>query len=183
SELAIAAVTFGLLLVLPRVTRKVPAPLIAIAGVTAGVALIARLFPALDVATIGTRFHTMVGGVDVAGIPSMFPTPALPWGTTPLGYGLIRELLPAAFAIAMLGAIESLLSAVIADGVTDTKHDPNSELVALGIGNIVAPFFGGIAATGALARTAPTIRSGARSPFAALTHAVVVLLCMLLLAR
>jgi sulfate permease, SulP family len=182
SELAIAVVTFGLLLVLPRVTRKVPAPLIAIAGVTAGVALIARLFPALVVATIGTRFHTMVGGVDVAGIPSMFPTPALPWGTATLGYGLIRELLPAAFAIAMLGAIESLLSAVIADGVTDTKHDPNSELVALGIGNIVAPFFGGIAATGALARTATNIRSGARSPFAAVTHALVVLVAMLALA-
>ena len=94
----------------------------------------------------------------------------------------MRELLPAAFAIAMLGAIESLLSAVIADGVTDTKHDPNSELVALGIGNIVAPLFGGIAATGALARTATNIRSGARSPFAAVTHSVVVLVAMLLLA-
>jgi SulP family sulfate permease len=81
----------------------------------------------------------------------------------------------------MLGAIESLLSAVIADGVTDTKHDPNSELVGLGIGNIVAPFFGGIAATGALARTATNIRSGARSPFAAVTHAVVVLIAMLAL--
>jgi SulP family sulfate permease len=82
----------------------------------------------------------------------------------------------------MLGAIESLLSAVIADGVTDTKHDPNSELVALGIGNMVAPFFGGIAATGALARTATNIRSGARSPFAAVTHALVVLVAMLALA-
>ncbi len=83
----------------------------------------------------------------------------------------------------MLGAIESLLSAVIADGVTDTKHDPNSELVGLGIGNIVAPFFGGIAATGALARTATNIRAGARSPFAAVTHALVVLLAMLALSR
>ena len=82
----------------------------------------------------------------------------------------------------MLGAIESLLSAVIADGMTDTKHDPNSELVALGIGNIVAPFFGGIAATGALARTATNIRAGARSPFAAVTHALVVLVAMLALA-
>ena len=181
-DLAIAVATFALLLLLPRITRKVPAPLLAIAAVTATVALIARLHPGFSAATIGTRFHTTVGGVDVAGIPSMFPMPALPWGTTPLGYGLIRELFPAAFAIAMLGAIESLLSAVIADGTTDTKHDPNSELFALGIGNIVAPFFGGIAATGALARTATNIRAGARSPFAAVTHAVVVLVAMLLMS-
>jgi len=181
-ELLIAVATFALLRLLPRVTRKVPAPLLAITAVTAAVALIARLHPAFSAATIGTRLHTTVGGVDVAGIPSVFPTPALPWGMTVLSYGLIRDLLPAAFAIAMLGAIESLLSAVIADGTTDTKHDPNSELVALGIGNIVAPFFGGIAATGALARTATNIRSGARSPFAAVTHAVVVLVAMLALA-
>jgi SulP family sulfate permease len=182
SELGIAVVTFALLRLLPRLTRKVPAPLLAIAAVTAVVGFIAHHHPGFTAATIGTRFHTTVGGADVAGIPSMFPTPGLPWGTTPLGYGLIRELLPAAFAIAMLGAIESLLSAVIADGVTDTKHDPNSELVALGIGNIAAPFFGGIAATGALARTATNIRSGARSPFAAVTHALVVLVAMLALA-
>jgi len=182
SELAIAVATFALLRLLPRLTRKIPAPLLALAAVTAAVALIARLVPGFSVSTIGTRFHTMVGGVDVAGIPPVFPTPSLPWGSMPLGYDAIRELLPAAFAIAMLGAIESLLSAVIADGITDTKHDPNSELVALGIGNIVAPFFGGIAATGALARTATNIRSGARSPFAAVTHAVVVLAAMLALA-
>jgi SulP family sulfate permease len=82
----------------------------------------------------------------------------------------------------MLGAIESLLSAVIADGMTNTKHDSNAELVALGIGNMLVPFFGGIAATGALARTATNIRAGARSPFAAVTHAVVVMLAILCLA-
>jgi SulP family sulfate permease len=181
-ELAVAVATFALLRLLPRLTRKVPAPLLAIAAVTAVAALIAHLTPGFRVATIGTRFHTTIHGVVVAGIPSTFPTPSLPWGSAPLGYGFIRELLPAAFAIAMLGAIESLLSAVIADSVTDTKHDPNSELVALGVGNIVAPFFGGIAATGALARTATNIRSGARSPFASVTHAALVLVSMLLLA-
>jgi SulP family sulfate permease len=182
SALAIAAATFALLLLLPRLTRKVPAPLIAIAAVTAGLAVIRHFVPGLDVATIGTRFHATVNGVEVAGIPSVFPAPELPWGTMDIGYDLLRELFPAAFAIALLGAIESLLSAVIADGVTDTKHDPNSELVALGLGNIAAPFFGGIAATGALARTATNIRSGARSPFAAVTHAGVVLAAMLVLA-
>jgi SulP family sulfate permease len=180
-ELALAVATFALLKLVPRVTRKVPSPLIAIALVTAAAAALSALYPAAVVATIGSRFHTTIGGVDFAGIPPLLPRPSLPWGST-LDYALIRELIPAAFAIAMLGAIESLLSAVIADGVTDTKHDPNSELVGLGIGNLVAPFFGGIAATGALARTATNIRSGARSPFAAVTHAVVVLIAMLLLA-
>ena len=117
----------------------------------------------------------------MAGIPPVVPTPALPWGGA-LSFHLVRELFPAAFAIAMLGAIESLLSAVIADGMTGTKHDPNAELVGLGIGNLIAPIFGGIAATGALARTATNIRAGARSPIACATHAIVVLLAILVLA-
>jgi SulP family sulfate permease len=94
----------------------------------------------------------------------------------------LRELLPGAFSIAMLGAIESLLSAVVADGMARTRHDPDAELLALGVGNLVAPFFGGIPATGALARTATNVRSGARSPVAAMTHAVVVLVAVLALA-
>jgi SulP family sulfate permease len=94
----------------------------------------------------------------------------------------VRELFPAAFAIAMLGAIESLLSAVIADGMNGGRHDPDAELLGQGIGNIVAPFFGGFAATGAIARTATNVRAGARSPFAAVAHAVVLLLTVLLLA-
>ena len=87
----------------------------------------------------------------------------------------MRELLSGAFAIAMLGAIESLLSAVVADGMAGTRHDPDAELLALGIGNVVTPFFGGIPATGAIARTATNIRSGARSPVAAMVHALTVL--------
>ena len=182
AELGVALATFVLLKTIPRLTRKIPAPLLAIAVAAVAVAVLAKVTPGFGVATIGTRFHTTIAGVTYAGIPSVFPTPSLPWGGTPLSYSLIRELLPAAFAIAMLGAIESLLSAVIADGMTDTKHEPNSELVALGIGNIVAPFFGGIAATGALARTATNIGAGARSPFASVTHALVVLGAMLALA-
>jgi SulP family sulfate permease len=99
-----------------------------------------------------------------------------------LTYDLIRELLPAAFAIAMLGAIESLMSAVIADGMAGTKHDPNSELIALGIGNILCPFFGGIAATGALARTATNVRAGARSPISSVIHSLFILACTIVLA-
>ena len=181
AELSIAALTLGLLLAVPRLTRRVPAPLVAIGLVTAGVAALHATLPGFAVATIGTRFHSLVNGVSVPGIPASLPTPAWPFGEQ-LSLGLVRELLPSAFAIALLGAIESLLSGVIADGMTGTKHDPNAELVALGIGNILAPLFGGIAATGALARTATNIRAGARSPLAAVAHAGVILLSILLLA-
>ena len=182
AELGVAALTLTLLIVVPRVIKKVPAPLIAIGLVAATAALLHRFVPDFAVATIGTRFHTTVGGVDIAGIPNVLPSPALPWGSGLPSFQMISELAGPAFAIAMLGAIESLLSAVIADGMTNTRHDPNAELVALGIGNVVAPIFGGIAATGALARTATNIRSGARSPIAAVTHAALVLLSILLLA-
>jgi SulP family sulfate permease len=136
--------------------------------------------PGFDVATIGSRF---------GGIPRRPPALVLPW-TLPmpdgshvsLSFSLLRQLLPSAFAIAMLGAIESLLSAVVADGMAGTKHDPDSELLAQGVGNLVAPFFGGFAATGAIARTATNIRSGARSPLAAIFHALFVLTAVLALA-
>jgi sulfate permease, SulP family len=180
-ELGIAAITLALLLSLPRLTRKVPAPLIALTLASLLSALLAALIPDWTVATIGSRFHTVIDGVEIAGIPPLLPSPALPWGDG-LSFALIRELLPAAFAIALLGSIESLLSAIIADGMTGTRHDPNAELVALGVGNLVAPLFGGIAATGALARTATNIRAGARSPLAAVVHAGVILLSILLLA-
>jgi len=181
-EVVVAVVTFGLLKLLPKVFKKIPAPLLAIGFVSIAAALLHHFDPAFEVVTIGSRFHAKVNGVDVAGIPPILPAPAFPWGGGGLSFSAVRELVPAAFAIAMLGAIESLLSAVIADGMTGNRHDPNSELVALGIGNIVTPFFGGIAATGALARTATNIRAGAKSPFASLTHAFVVLLSMVFLA-
>jgi sulfate permease, SulP family len=182
ADLGVAAGTLALLLLVPRLTRKVPSPLLAIAALSAVAYGLHRLIPGFTVATIGTRFHAMIGGHEVAGIPPILPPLATPWGGTPLSFELVRQLVPAAFAIAMLGAIESLLSAVIADGMTGKRHDPNAELVALGVGNIVAPFFGGIAATGALARTATNVRSGARTPFAAVIHAAVVLLAILVLA-
>jgi SulP family sulfate permease len=108
----------------------------------------------------------------------------LPWAAsaTPPSFELFRELLPGAFAIAMLAAIESLLSAVVADGMAHTRHDPDAELLAAGVGNLVTPFFGGIPATGAIARTATNIRSGARSPIASMVHAVTVLAAVVVLA-
>src|SRR5690606_31919577 len=98
-----------------------------------------------------------------------------------LSFELIRQLLAPASAIAMLGAIESLLCAVVADGMTGSKHDPNGELLGQGLGNLIAPLFGGITATAAIARSAANVRAGAHSPLAAIIHAGVVLLAMLLL--
>jgi SulP family sulfate permease len=185
-DAGLALLTLLLLLALPRwlpgVTRRVPGPLIAIVGVTLLAGALQQVWPELAFATIGKRFQTTIDGQLVAGIPSLPPLPRLPWGDTPLSFGLLRDLAGAAFAIAMLGAIESLLSAVIADGLTGKRHDPDAELVGLGLGNLLAPFFGGIAATGALARTATNIRAGARSPLAAVVHSLVILLAVLLLA-
>jgi SulP family sulfate permease len=180
-DLAIGVFTLAVLLLWPRVTRKVPGPLIAL-GLAGGLAwALARWLPGFEVATIHGRF--------LDGIPQLPPQPVLPWHLPgadgrPIGlsFALVRDLVPSAFAIAMLGAIESLLSAVVADGMTGGSHDPDAELVAQGVGNLVAPFFGGIAATGALARTATNVRSGARSPLAALFHSGFVLLAVLLLA-
>jgi SulP family sulfate permease len=185
-DLGVSIVSLTLLIALPKwfpqLTRFVPAPLVTLVLVSLGVAILHGLSPSFTVATIGSRFHYEVDGVIKNGIPSLPPTPQLPWGSGDLSLASISQLGSAAFAIAMLGAIESLLSAVIADGLTGKRHDPDAELIGLGLGNIAAPFFGGIAATGALARTATNIRSGARSPIAAVVHAVVVLLSTLLLA-
>jgi len=181
SEAGIGLVTLAVLLLWPRITRRIPGPLVALGVGALSAVLLEKLVPGQAVATIGSRFPP--------GIPQTTPTLSLPWalpgpGGAPLvpSFGLLRELLPHAFAIAMLGAIESLLSAVVADGMGHTRHDPDAELVALGIGNIACPFLGGIPATGALARTATNIRFGARSPLAALTHAAFTLLAVLFLA-
>jgi sulfate permease, SulP family len=185
-ELGVAAFTLALLLCWPRVTKSLPAPLVAIVLAALGAAALGRVWPGFHVATIGSRFHTVIGDRVVAGIPQVPPMPMLPWSSARGGGGMtfakLRELVSPALAIAMLGAIESLLSAVIADAMTGKKHDPNAELVGLGLGNIVAPFFGGIAATGALARTATNIRAGATSPIAAVIHSLAVLAAVLVAA-
>ncbi|GDX82047.1 sodium-independent anion transporter [Deltaproteobacteria bacterium] len=172
--------TLAVLFAWPRLTSKLPAPLVALA-----LAAVVVSVSGADVSTIGTRF-VYEGG---HGIPSALPTPSLPWhfpgpNGQPLALSLplIRQLFPSAFAIAMLGAIESLLSAVVADGMAGTRHDPDAELLAQGLSNVVAPFFGGFASTGAIARTATNIRAGGRSPIAGAIHALFVLAAVLVLA-
>ena len=116
----------------------------------------------------------------------LLPQLVLPWDLPnsefTLTWDSIRTLLPAAFSMAMLGAIESLLCAVVLDGMTGTKHKANSELVGQGLGNIIAPFFGGITATAAIARSAANVRAGATSPISAVIHSILVILALLVLA-
>ena len=188
-ELFIAAATLALLIAVPKFTRRVPGPLIAIPLAALLAAALNHLWPTHAVATIASRFHSAVGGRVVEGIPSLPPLPMLPWhaagpggGALTLSWETLRDLSSGAFAVAMLGGIESLLSAVIADGMAGTRHDPDAELLALGIGNVVTPFFGGIPATGAIARTATNFRSGGRSPVAGMVHALTVLVAVIVLA-
>jgi SulP family sulfate permease len=189
AELGVAATTLAMLLLIPRWIKRVPAPLIALPVAALLAVVLDHLSPGHAVATIATRFHATVGGHVVAGVPPLPPLPMLPWhapgpGGAPFvfSFDTLQALVSGAFAVAMLGGIESLLSAVIADGMAGTRHDPDAELLALGIANVVTPFLGGIPATGAIARTATNIRSGARSPVAAIFHAFVVLAAVLVLA-
>ncbi|HGO5814756.1 TPA: C4-dicarboxylic acid transporter DauA [Mannheimia haemolytica] len=144
-----------------------------------------------NVAIIGSAFHyTLSNGTTGYGIPSVLPEFVLPWNL-PNGEGnridwnltTIQALLPAAFSMAMLGAIESLLCAVVCDNMTDTKHHSNNELLAQGLGNIASPFLGGITATAAIARSAANVRSGAVSPISSVVHALLVLFALLFLAK
>ena len=159
----------GLLIVLltPRVKllARVPGPLVAMIVVT----LLQMILQLPGVATIGSAF---------GGIPTGLPTFVVPEMSVPQ----IITLIGPAFTIAMLGAIEALLSAVVADGMSGTKHDSNQELIGQGLANIVTPFFGGFAATGAIARTATNIRNGATSPLAGIMHAITLIAVLLFLA-
>jgi sulfate permease, SulP family len=161
---ALGALTLVTFYVWPFVTKRVPASIVAVALATA-VAYVAGW----PVATITTQF----GGIP-AGLPSLhFPAVTLE---------AMRDLMGPAFTIAALGAIESLLSAMVADGMTDTRHDPNQELLAQGIANVLCPLAGGIPATGAIARTAANIRTGARTPVSGIVHAFVLLAVVFLAA-
>jgi len=189
AELAVGAFTLAMLAFWPaRWGSAVPAPLAAL--VTAALlALGLERAMGLELATIATRFHYTIDGVTRGGIPPLPPLPVLPWNLAGpegrpfvLDLETIRALLPSAIAIAFLGAIETLLSAVVADAMGRTRHDPDAELLACGIGNILCPFLGGIPATGAIARTATNIRSGAQSPLASVIHAQVVVAAVLFAA-
>ena len=159
SILSIAVMVFCL-----RFAKRIPGAIVVTFGATIAVTLLH-----LPVETIGTRF---------GGIPSGLPSIAIPH----FNYEIARQLLSPAFTVAMLGAIESLMSAVVSDRMSNDKHNPNVELIAQGVANIISPMFGGLPATGAIARTATNVRSGARTPVAGMIHALTLLAIVLFAA-
>jgi len=162
--LGIGALAVAILLLWPKAWRRVPASIVAVVVCTVVVGVMG-----LDVQTIGSKF---------GGIPRGLPEISMPH----LSFAQFQELVIPALTIAMLGAIESLLSAIVANGMIESRHDSNTELIGQGIANVVCPFFGGISATGAIARTATNVRSGARTPVAGIVHSVTLLLIVLVAA-
>lgn len=161
----VAVVTVALIMLWPRVTHKIPGSLIAILVTTAAV-----YWLKLPVETIGSRFGK---------IPSSLPSPVVPH----LDMATIKHLIQPAFTIALLGGIESLLSAVVSDGMIGGRHKSNMELIAQGVANIFSSIFGGIPATGAIARTVTNVKNGGRTPVAGMVHAVVLLLIMVFVGK
>lgn len=165
--LGVGVVTIAIIALTPKFSKKIPGSLIAIVVMTLIVYFLKNQLGITGIETIGDRFT----------IDPSLPTPVAPEIT----FATIQNLLPTAFTIAMLGAIESLLSATVADGVIGDKHDSNAELIAQGVANVITPIFGGIPATGAIARTMTNINNGGRTPIAGIIHAVVLALILLFL--
>lgn len=163
----VAVLSIVLIALTPKLMRRIPSSLVAIVVMTAAVWALRRYAGIDSIDTIGDRFT----------IRSELPAAALP----ALDWEAVRSLFPVAVTIALLGAIESLLSATVADGVIEDRHDSNTELIAQGAANLLTPLFGGIPATGAIARTMTNINNGGRTPVAGIVHAVVLLLILLLL--
>ncbi|MEE1063703.1 MAG: SulP family inorganic anion transporter, partial [Paludibacteraceae bacterium] len=170
----VAAVSLLIIIFSPKISKKVPGSLMAIIIATIAVYFIKDHVDNTGIKTIGDLYEMP------AGFPApRFPDFALAEGQTWLS--VIQNLFPAAFTIAMLGAIESLLSAIVADGVIGDKHNSNTELIGQGVANIVVPFFGGIPATGAIARTMTNINNGGKTPVAGVVHCVILTLVLLFL--
>ncbi len=156
----VSIATLAIILLLPRVTKRIPGSIVAMLGCMVLVALLG-----VPIETIGSKF---------GGIPGGFPKLSIPV----FQFEQVPPLFPSAVTVALLGAVESLLSAVVADSMSGTRHNSNVELVAQGVANLTSPLFGGIPATGAIARTATNIRAGARTPIAGLIHAVTLLVIL-----
>jgi len=161
----LAFLSLLLILITPKFLKRIPGPLVAMVAATA----LQAIFQFKDIATIGSTFGA---------IPQHLPTLQFP----PMTFSHTLELIGPAFTIALLGAIESLLSATAADGMANIRHNSNQELIGQGLANIFSPLFGGFAATGAIARTATNVRNGGNSPIAAIVHSIVLILVLVLLA-
>jgi SulP family sulfate permease len=189
SDALVGFVTLITLILWPKITNKIPGHLPAVVLGTI-VAIILTKYFGQDVATIGTKFtYTLADGTVGNGIPPVLPSFVFPWDLPGPGgkelvwnFETIQSIIVAAFSMAILGAIESLLCAVVLDGMTNTRHHSNGELFGQGLGNIIAPFVGGITSTAAIARSAANVKAGGSSPVAAVVHALLVLISILFLA-
>ena len=168
-SVAVAGAALAIILIWPKVNRRIPGPFVALVVVT----VVVQLFH-IDVETIAGRFGQ---------IRAHLPAPSLPFAASDLRWRDLAALVQPAVTIALLGAIESLLSAVVADGMIGGRHRSNMELVAQGVANFVSPLFGGIPATGAIARTATNVKNGGRTPVAGIVHATTLLLITLFFGR
>lgn len=166
-NMIVSLISIFIIAITPKFSKKIPGSLVAIILVTVGVYLMKMYGGITCIDTIGDRFS----------IQAQLPEASVP----SLNWEAIKNLFPVAITIAVLGAIESLLSAAVADGVIDDRHDSNTELIAQGVANLATPLFGGIPATGAIARTMTNINNGGRSPIAGIIHAIVLLLILLFL--
>ena len=187
-ETMIGTLTLIILISWRRTHSKIPGHLVALIAGSFIAWLLTQTLPDFSVATIGSRFDYEINGITGNGIPAVLPAFELPWNLPgadgkPIGlsFDLIRALLSSAIAIAILGALESLLCAVVADGMSGKKHSPNDELIGQGLGNIIAPFFGGIPATAAIARSVANINAGGSIPLSSVVHSLFILAAILLL--
>ena len=185
AELAVGVVTLFILIFWQKTKSKIPSALIALGFVTVIVYIANIYFPQLNISTIYSTFDYKIGNLEGQGIPPIPLQFELPWSylnIDQINLDLFYKLLPHSIAIAILGALESLLCAVISDGMTGHRTNPNKELIGQGITNIIVPFFGGIPATAAIARTVVNVKSGATSKISSVIHSLFILASILLIA-
>ena len=185
AELAVGVVTLFILIFWQKTKSKIPSALIALGFVTVVVYIANSYFPELNISTIYSTFDYKIGNLEGQGIPPIPLQFELPWNylnIDQINLALFYKLLPHSIAIAILGALESLLCAVISDGMTGHKTDPNKELIGQGLTNIIVPFFGGIPATAAIARTVVNVKSGATSKISSVIHSLFILTSISFLA-
>ncbi|MCG3665952.1 C4-dicarboxylic acid transporter DauA [Aliarcobacter butzleri] len=184
-EFFIGALTLSLLIFWQKTKSKIPSALIALTITTIVVAFL-NIYFNIDISTINSTFNYKIGSLEGTGIPPIPLQFSLPWSflaPEDINFALIYKLLPHAIAIAILGALESLLCAVISDGMTGNKTDPNKELIGQGITNMIVPFFGGIPATAAIARTVVNIKSGGTSKLSSIVHSLFILVSITFLSK
>ena len=185
AELTVGLFTLLLLISWQKTKSKIPSALVALTIITIIVAFSNIYFPQLNISTIASTFHYDIGGIKGDGIPPIPLQFELPWSflkPEEITLDLLYKLLPHSIAIAILGALESLLCAVISDGMTGNKTNPNKELIGQGITNMIVPFFGGIPATAAIARTVVNIKSGGTTKLSSIVHSLFILVSIIFLS-